>query len=235
LDNLHLDRGLDGCVSAEGEDEYDEGHRTWTTDSPVRWVKRRKVPKPSKSLRKVLTRNEVLPVLAAFAESSVESPWRRMAATCIYAGLRPGEAIGLHKEDLDTRSWTLAVRQETREVASEDRCPRCNMRLWVSPVPRKVRFYDLRHTHATLLRRAGVDLGFVQRALGHSSPEITAAIYDHSDIEDFREVVERALTFGSARVNAPVMQGPKHPKGEGPEPRKNRETPGPSNGRGDWI
>jgi len=91
------------------------------------------------------------------------------------------------------------------------------MRLWVSPVPRKVRFYDLRHTHATLLRRAGVDLGFVQRALGHSSPEITAAIYDHSDIEDFREAVERALSFGAERVNAPVMQAPKNPKGEGPE------------------
>ena len=88
---------------------------------------------------------------------------------------------------------------------------------WVSPVPRKVRFYDLRHTHATLLRRAGVDLGFVQRALGHSSPEITAAIYDHSDIEDFREAVERALSFGAERVNAPVMQGAKNPKGEGPE------------------
>ena len=54
------------------------------------------------------------------------------------------------------------------------------------------------------------------RALGHSSPEITAAIYDHSDIEDFREVAERALTFGSAQVNAPVMQGPKYLEGEGP-------------------
>jgi integrase len=277
----------------------DPKHRTWTTENPVRWVKRRRVSKPSKSLRKILRRDEVLPVLAGFPEPSSEAPWRWIAATCIYAGLRPGEALGLHKEDLDTRSWTLAVRHswseplpkdgeerdvpvvaelrphllaaiaaargalvfprpdgsprdpetrwllvdhlrralkaagvvdgyryicrrkgcgfsETREVASEDRCPRCSMRLWVSPVPRRVRFYDLRHTHATLLRRAGVDLGFVQRALGHSSPEITAAIYDHSDIEDFREVVERALTFGSAQVNAPVMQGPKYPEGEGP-------------------
>jgi integrase len=238
-------------------------------------------------------------VLAGFPEPSFEAPWRWIAATCIYAGLRPGEAIGLHKEDLDTRTWTLAVRHswseplpkdgeardvpvvaelrphllaaiaaargalvfprpdgsprdpqtrwllvdhlrralkaagvvdgyrytcrrkgcgfsETREVASEDRCPRCSMRLCVSPVPRKVRFYDLRHTHATLLRRAGVDLGFVQPALGHSSPEITAAIYDHSDIEDFREAIERALSFGAPRVNAPVMQGAKNPKREGP-------------------
>jgi hypothetical protein len=245
-----------------------------------------------------LRRDEVLPVLAAFPEPSVEAPWRRIAATCLYAGLRPGEALGLRKEDVDTRTWILAVRhswteplpkdgdardvaivselrphltgamdasrgalvfprpdgspylpdtrwvlvdqlrralkragvvdgyrficrrkgcgyEETRETAGEDRCPRCRMRLWVSPVRRKLRFYDLRHTHATLLRKAGVDLGAVQRALGHSSPEITAAVYDHTDLEDFREDVERALSFEPARVNAPVMQAPKYPKGEG--------------------
>jgi len=90
------------------------------------------------------------------------------------------------------------------------------MRLWVSPLPRKLRFYDLRHTHATLLRKAGVDLGAVQRALGHSSPEITAAVYDHSDLEDYREHVERALTFAEpAKINAPVMQGAGGWKGEG--------------------
>ena len=279
----------------------DPKHRLWPTENPVRWVKRRKVPKASNALRRVLRRDEVLPVLAAFPEPSIEAPWGWIAACCIYAGLRPGEALGLHKEDVDPRSWTLAVRrswteslpkdgdarevaivselrphltaameasrgalvfprpdgspylpdtrwllvahlrralkragvvdgyrficrrkgcgyEETREAASEDRCPRCSMRLWVSPVPRKLRFYDLRHTHATLLRKAGVDLGAVQRALGHSSPEITAATYDHSDLEDFREHVERALSFEPARVNAPVMQGAKNSKSEGRDP-----------------
>jgi len=105
-----------------------------------------------------------------------------------------------------------------RGGAPEARCPKCNMRLWVSPIPRKLRFYDLRHTHATLLRKAGVDLGAVQRNLGHSSPEITAAVYDHSDLEDFRADVDRALTFGEpARVNAPAMQGADSAKSEGPE------------------
>ncbi|MFL5441567.1 MAG: tyrosine-type recombinase/integrase [Myxococcales bacterium] len=97
--------------------------------------------------------------------------------------------------------------QEMRADPGEDRCPRCRMRLWVSPLPRKLRFYDLRRAHATLLRKAGVDLGAVQRALGHSSPEITAAVYDHSDLEDYRADVERALSFARPReVNAPVMQ-----------------------------
>jgi integrase len=58
--------------------------------------------------------------------------------------------------------------------AEQRRCPACWMKLWITPIPRPVRFYDLRHTHATLLRKARVDLGTVQKALGHSSPEITA-------------------------------------------------------------
>jgi excisionase family DNA binding protein len=55
----------------------------------------------------------------------------------------------------------------------------------------------------------------VRRALGHSSPEITAATYDHSDLEDFREQVDRALSF--ARVT-PDMQRAKNLKGEGRDP-----------------
>jgi len=292
---------LRAAVFGMFERARDPKHGLWAVENPVRWVKRRKVPKASHALRRVLRRDEVLPVLAAFPAPSLEAPWRWIAATCLYAGLRPGEALGLRKEDVDTRTWILAVRrswteplpkdgdardvaivselrphltgamdasrgglvfprpdgspylpdtrwvlvdqlrralkragvvygyrficrrkgcgyQETREAASEDRCPRCHMRLWVSPIPRKLRFYDLRHTHATLLRKAGVDLGAVQRALGHSSPEITAATYDHSDLEDFREHVERALSFAAPRVNAPVMQAAKNPKGEGRDP-----------------
>jgi len=106
---------------------------------------------------------------------------------------------------------------EMRPAASEARCPKCNMRLWVSPIPRKLRFYDLRHSHATLLRKAGVDLGAVQRTLGHSSPEITADVYDHSDVDDFRDEVERALIFADPReVNAPVMRTTETGKNEGP-------------------
>jgi integrase len=97
--------------------------------------------------------------------------------------------------------------------AAQRECPHCRMKLWVKPVPRPVRFYDLRHSNATLLRKAGVDLGTVQKALGHSSPEITAAVYDHSELADDREALERALTFNvpgpgfpseAARLGEPV-------------------------------
>ena len=80
--------------------------------------------------------------------------------------------------------------------AEQRECPSCGMKLWIKPIPRPVRFYDLRHSHATLLRRARVDLGTVQKALGHSSPEITAGTYDHSELEDERDTLERVLSFG---------------------------------------
>jgi integrase len=40
-------------------------------------------------------------------------------------------------------------------------------------LPRGLRPYDLRHTIATALRKAGADLADVQAHLGHSSPRIT--------------------------------------------------------------
>jgi integrase len=44
-------------------------------------------------------------------------------------------------------------------------------------VPIRTRFYDLRHTAATLLLAEGVPLVTVSKILGHSSPAITATIY----------------------------------------------------------
>jgi integrase len=106
---------------------------------------------------------------------------------------------------------------ETRQAAAESRCPKCNMRLWVTPIPRPLRFYDLRHTHATLLRKAGVDLGAVQKNMGHSSPEMTSSIYDQSVASDFRIEMDGALTFGIGRpIHAGAMQSSGAPNGEAP-------------------
>jgi hypothetical protein len=59
--------------------------------------------------------------------------------------------------------------------------------------------------------------------------EITAAVHDHSDLEDFRADVDRALTFGEpARANAPEMQGAESRKSEGPEASLSRATSGRS-------
>jgi hypothetical protein len=116
-------------------------------------------------------------------------------------------------------------------------CPHCKMKLWAKAIPRPVRFYDLRHSNATLLRKGGVDLGAVQKALGHSSPELTAAIYDHSELADYRDVLERALSFGTPRrlllgpgalrFGEPVGKRCTIPISEGPGPEAEASDSGP--------
>ncbi len=44
---------------------------------------------------------------------------------------------------------------------------------------RRIRFHDLRHTHATLLLQAGENVKVVSERLGHRSIEITLKIYAH--------------------------------------------------------
>jgi integrase len=63
-------------------------------------------------------------------------------------------------------------------------CPRCHFQLWAKPIPRHVRFHDLRHTTATSLLKEGVSLATVQKVLRHSDPELTSQIYGHLDIGD---------------------------------------------------
>jgi integrase len=43
----------------------------------------------------------------------------------------------------------------------------------------KVRFHTLRHSHASALIRAGLDVVRVSRQLGHSKPTITLSTYAH--------------------------------------------------------
>jgi len=45
-------------------------------------------------------------------------------------------------------------------------------------VPR-IRFHDLRHTHATLLIKAGVPVKVVSERLGHGNPAFTIDTYQH--------------------------------------------------------
>jgi len=58
-------------------------------------------------------------------------------------------------------------------------CPKCKMLLWAKALPRKFRLHDTRHTTATLLLAAGVDLYAVARILRHSDPKITFETYAH--------------------------------------------------------
>lgn len=50
----------------------------------------------------------------------------------------------------------------------------------------KIRFHDLRHTHATLLLKAGIQPTIVQERLGHSSINITLDTLQESVIKHWR-------------------------------------------------
>ena len=47
----------------------------------------------------------------------------------------------------------------------------------------RIRLHDLRHTHATLALRAGVQPRVVQERLGHANVSITLNTYSHVDLD----------------------------------------------------
>ena len=51
--------------------------------------------------------------------------------------------------------------------------------------------HDLRHTYASLARRAGADLRLLQKTMGHASITVTAHIY--ADLHDELDDVASAL------------------------------------------
>ncbi len=64
----------------------------------------------------------------------------------------------------------------------------------------RIRFHDLRHCHATLLLRLGVNPKVVQERLGHSTPAFTLHVYSHV-LPGMQEEAARALAerlLGSA-------------------------------------
>ena len=105
------------------------------------------------------------------------------------------------------------------------------MRLWVTPVPRHVRFHDLRHTTATLLLKGGVPLATVQRILRHTDPRLTSEIYGHLDVEDMRTGIEHLQFVGLPQMEKSAAKAPKTSSHGAPVVRTQRVTknkaPGP--------
>ena len=62
------------------------------------------------------------------------------------------------------------------------------------------RWHDLRHTHATLLRQAGVALEIVQRSLGHQSIKTTQR-YAHVADHEMRAALQKLPSI------TPIIQG----------------------------
>ena len=65
------------------------------------------------------------------------------------------------------------------ELLSPDNLSRDWCRVGRSKKLPRVSFHALRHTHASMLIRAGVDILTISRRLGHGKPSVTLDIYGH--------------------------------------------------------
>lgn len=93
-------------------------------------------------------------------------------------------------------------------------CPACGrQRLWVTPLPRPMRFHDLRHSTATILLRAGVSEHKVQRIMRHASITTTTGTYGHLIVEDLRSELDRVMEPGTSP--APSSRATPPPAREG--------------------
>ncbi len=98
--------------------------------------------------------------------------------------------------------------QERHGDCQRRRCPRCGMTLWAKALPRPFRLHDTRHTTATLLLAAGVDLYAVARILRHTDPKVTFDTYAHLVPGYLHAQIDR-LKLG--RFAAPVLPSAQTP------------------------
>ena len=87
-------------------------------------------------------------------------------------------------------------------------------------LPRRFRLHDTRHTTATLLLAAGVDLYAVARILRHSDPKITFETYAHLVPGYLHAQIDRLpkLETFAALVLQEAPQAPDSTSGEASKP-----------------
>lgn len=161
-----------------------------------------------RSRNRYLSRGEI-EILAWFAEQ-----WHPLAGDYIliaaYTGMRQGEVLALTKTNIrDNAIWLYQTKTDApRAVPIVPRIA-SRVRRWVRVAkPHKrtlygafeqardalllgdLRYHDLRHSAASLLINAGVDLYTVGTILGHSDPRTTQR-YAHLAVDKLRGAMER--------------------------------------------
>jgi integrase len=74
--------------------------------------------------------------------------------------------------------------------------------------------HDLRHTYASLARKSGADLRYVQKTMGHSTPTVTANIYSDLYADELDQVatnLDRLQTGDSTNNNGQEPDTPNQP------------------------
>lgn len=107
--------------------------------------------------------------IPSFAIEELRQLKRRQAEELLAQGTRQsGETLVCGRGDGEPKS-PLALSQEFARLVAR-----------MKDIPR-VRFHDLRHSHATQLLRSGVHAKVMSERLGHSSVAITLDLYSHVD------------------------------------------------------
>ena len=115
----------------------------------------------------------------------------------VHTGMRQGEVFGLKWDDVDLEKSCLFIRRSLSHVIDkgavfiftspfgEPISPTNFSRRYFKPLLKKCdissdfTFHSLRHNHAKLLLRQGVNPKIVQERLGHSSIKVTMDTYSH--------------------------------------------------------
>lgn len=63
--------------------------------------------------------------------------------------------------------------------------------------------HDLRHTYASLARKSGADLRYVQKTMGHSTPTVTANIYSDLYADELDQVATNLDQLHEAETQTP--------------------------------
>src|SRR6266487_3850959 len=133
--------------------------RNWTCFKLLRPPRQKKLPV-------VLSRGEVQKILPC-----VRTPIYRVCLTTIYScGLRLSEGLFLQVADVDSSRMLLRIRGTLQRAF--------HRALKQSGVAKAAHVHSLRHSMATHLLEAGVNLRIIQSILGHATPA-TTALYTH--------------------------------------------------------
>lgn len=172
------------------------------TDTPVG---KRVQLLPERNERHVYLTPEQVEALAAACDTDGARDAIRLAA---YTGLRRGELLALRAQDWRDGALWLATSKSGRPrrvpvpPSLHDVCKRLPLRTTAAYLRGDferaraavglpgVRFHDLRHTYASLLVQAGVDLRAVKDLMGHSTMQMTSR-YAHLEDKHLARAVKK--------------------------------------------
>jgi len=162
-----------------------------------------------------ITMDEVLALIAALPEHiSLAVEWS------VYTGCREAETFNLTWEEVHVdRGYALVTakggKRHTVWLSEQaldvlDRCSRRGRYVFSKKNKRRAFegglkkagiddfcWHDLRHTHATWLRQAGVPLEIVQRSLGHADLQTTQR-YAHVDDRELQDALRKIPSIGTS-------------------------------------